>query len=92
MSHTKGNSSSDSDNAIIHDRNPELEVVLGQITIADFHAYRSRAKMGNKIAGYTHLGAGYYCKNKESGYSKSPCHHKGRQYRISITVQEISNE
>ncbi len=66
-------------------------MILGENTIADFQSSRARGKMSNKIAGYTHIGAAYYRKIEKGGYPQSFYHHKGRQYRFSISVQEVSN-
>jgi hypothetical protein len=73
-----------------YNREPELETLIGEIAVADFHSRRLKKKLSDKAAGYFHLGGGYYRKNKKNS-SMSVFYHKGKLYRFSISVQEMPN-
>ena len=68
---------------------PELEAILGETCVADFQSHRLKTALSDKVAGYMHLGSGYYRRNKKSSNSTDVFSHKGKLYRISMSVQEI---
>ncbi len=85
------NSDDSNNNNTPYGREPELEAILGQINLTDFQSCRLRAKLSDKVAGYMHLGAGYYCKNKKGSNSLDFFQQNGKRYKISISVQEITD-
>ncbi|HEX7031611.1 MAG TPA: hypothetical protein VF172_01290 [Nitrososphaera sp.] len=89
---TKMNDAADIDEAafpIANEREPELEAILGEIIVADFQTHRLRNVLSDKAAGYIHAGGGYYRKNQKNSSTTNTFSHKGRLYRISISVQEV---
>ncbi|AFU57545.1 hypothetical protein Ngar_c06020 [Candidatus Nitrososphaera gargensis Ga9.2] len=68
---------------------PELEAIVGETYVADFQSHRLKTALSDKVAGYMHLGSGYYRRNKKSSSSTGVFSHRGKLYRISISVREI---
>gem|GEM_PF-7123598 len=86
------NNSADIDEAgfpIANEREPELEAILGEITVSDFQTRRSRTVLGDKVAGYIHAGGGYYRKKQKNNNTTSTFSHNGKLYHISVSVQEV---
>lgn len=65
-------------------REPELESIIGEITVAHFQLRRLKKKSSDKVAGYIHHGGGYYRKDKKDGITQSFFDHTGMLYRLSI--------
>lgn len=91
MGKTRISNAADIDAAtfLIDIREPELEGTLGEIIVADFQTKRLRNVLSDKAAGYIHAGGGYYRKNQKNNNTTNTFRHKGKLYRISISVQEI---
>jgi hypothetical protein len=70
-------------------REPELELLIGEINVADFQSRRIKNALNDRIAGYVHLGAGYYRKNQKDNNTTNTFYHMGRLYRISLSVGEV---
>lgn len=73
-----------------YSREPELEAIIGEINVADFQSRRLNSALSDKVAGYMHLGGGYYRKNKNDNNTATIFCHSGRLYRISISVRGMT--
>lgn len=81
----------DNDAAIfpVNSREPELEAIVGEINVTDFQTRRLKNILSDKAAGYLHMGGGYYRKNRKSNDTTNFFSHRGKLYRVSISVQEV---
>lgn len=68
---------------------PELQATIGELLITRFQSHRLKSKLSDKVAGYVHLGGGYYQKNSKCTSSKHSNFHRKKLYRISFTIEEI---
>jgi hypothetical protein len=72
------------------DSERNFEEVIGDLLISQFQTEMIRAKLAGKVEGYRHAAAGYYYKEEEA--EKSSCYqfqHKGKLYRVSISVDRM---
>ena len=71
-------------------RDLELENVIGNLMIAEYQIDRLKAKLAEKLSGYARGVAGYYYKSDKKPISINVFEHKGKWYRVSLKVDELS--
>lgn len=68
----------------------ELERTVGELVISRYQSRRLKRKLSEKVAGYIHVGGGYYRRNSKAPISKLVFYHKNKLYRVSLVVEEIA--
>lgn len=71
-------------------RDLELENVIGNLMTAEYQIDRLKAKLSEKVAGYGRGVAGYHYKSDKKPISINMFEHKGKWYRVSLKVDELS--
>ncbi|MER3407750.1 MAG: hypothetical protein C4292_02940 [Nitrososphaera sp.] len=66
-----------------------MEEVMGDLLISQFQTELIRAKLAGKVEGYRHAAAGYYYREKAEKSSYYQFQHKGKLYRVSISVDRM---
>lgn len=67
----------------------ELERTVSELVISRYQSRRLKRKLSEKVAGYIHVGGGYYRKNSKDTLSKLVFYHKDKLYRVPLDVKEI---
>jgi hypothetical protein len=71
-------------------RDLELENVIGNLMIAEYQLDRLKVKLAEKLAGYGRGVAGYHYKSDKKPISINVFEHKGKWFRVSLKVDELS--